>query len=169
MAENGELKQFAGKASGRSSIIEGANFQRGLVIVPEQILELLQDTQKGLAIPGDAQYRGIDMRSDGVDSYIQFHFHSLSSPLTFCCELKPELFFKMMKALCDGLIPNDAELNGIEMSAKWTHMLMRITSSHWPDAVQDAMPLYHLRYFAKKIELTHPSELMRETRRIRIQ
>jgi len=159
---NGELKQFSQETSGRASIIHGSKQCRGVILVPEQILLLLHDTQPGWPIPDDAEYRGIDMRSNGQDSYIKFMFVSREEPALHCFELTPEFFFKTLKDLADGLIPSDSELDGIEMSKRWTYMQLRVKSAHWPEAAADnLLPLYHLRYLGGYLELLPPQQALK--------
>ncbi len=65
MSDDGALKKSIVSASGRSSILKGAKFQRGFVIRPEQMLELLHDTQPSLPIPKDAKFEGIGLEDAG--------------------------------------------------------------------------------------------------------
>jgi hypothetical protein len=163
-----DLKSFELKHSGRSSIVKGAKYQRGFIIRPEQILELFHDTQPGIPLPKDAQFKGIGLEDAGVDSQIQFFFTSLTSPSTHCFALKPQQFFHMLVRLADGLLPLDSELDGIEISSRFTMILLRVQSSHWPAPITKDLPLYHLRYEFGRILLIDPSKAF-EQRRIQIQ
>lgn len=169
-----ELKKFAATPSGRPSIVLGAKFQRGFIIHPVQILELLHDTQPSLPLPKDAKFEGIGVDDAGVDSKIQFYFSSLIAPSEHCLQMKPEYFFRILKDLADGLIPADAELDGIEISKNWLFIMLRVKSSHWGAAPNDKMlPMVHLRYDFKRLLLVDPAEAVRNElqsqRRIRIQ
>lgn len=169
-----ELKKYQGTLSGRPSIIQGAKHMRGFVVIPSQILDLLHDTQSSLPIPADAVHQGIGIDDAGVDSKFQFYFTSLAAPNCHCVALKPEILFRILKELSSGMIPLDAELDGIELSGKWTAVMLRVASSHWPAALEDRMPLYHLRYDygrtgAKELILTDPSKLIEGGQRLRIQ
>lgn len=169
MAE--ELKKFDARPSGRSSIIKGAKFSRGFIIKPDQILDLVHDTQQGIPLPKDAEFKGLGLDDAGVDSKIEFYFSSAVAPSEHCLSMKPEIFFRMLIDLCCGLLPTDSELDGIEISPNFTVILLRVKSSHWPaPRLQDGkLPLYHLRYEFGKILLVDPSKAIEPERRIRIQ
>lgn len=165
-----ELKQFAAKPSGRASILHGAKFQRGFTINPGQILSLFHDTHPELPIPVDAVFQGIGLDDAGVDSKIQFYFTSVQAPWEHCFELKPEYFFRLLVQLADGLLPLDSELDGMEISPRFTLLLMRVKSSHWAPAPGTLLPLYHLRYDIGRLSLHGPDEAIRDgQRQIRIQ
>lgn len=169
MAE--ELKKFTGRASGRSSIIRGSQVCRGFIIKPEQILGLIHDTQQGIPLPKDAEFKGLGLEDAGVDSKIEFYFTSVMAPSEHCFAMKPELFFQMLVHLASGLLPLDSTLDGIEISPNFTVILLRVKSSHWPmPRLQDGkMPLYHLRYEFGKMLLVDPSKVFEGEKRIRIQ
>lgn len=170
MAENGELKQFNAKRSGRASIFSGEKkFARGFVIRPEQILNLFHDTQPGIPLPKDAQFKGIGVDDAGVDSQIQFYFTSASNPSVHCFAMKPEKFFGLLVELADGLLPLDSELDGIEVSSRFTMILLRVTSSHWPAPIAKDLPLYHLRYDLGRLLLVDTNNFMEPERKIIIQ
>lgn len=166
-----ELKRSVTTPSGRPSIIKGAKFQRGFIVRPEQILELIHDTQPSLPLPKDAKFQGLGLDDAGVNSRIQFFFTSVTAPHEHCLALRPELFFKILVDLASGLLPLDSELDGIEISPRFTVILLRVKSSHWPaPRIADGkMPLYHLRYEYGKILLVDPSKAIENERRIRIQ
>lgn len=165
---NGELKQFGGTPSGRPSIIHGSKYQRGFIIRPEQILALWHDTQPQIPLPKDAEFKGIGLDDAGVDSRIEFHFESVVAPHVHCMALKPEEFFRKLVQLADGLLPIDAELDGIEISSRFTVILLRVKSSHWPAPLTPNLPLYHLRYEFGRLLLVDPSKAIENERRIRI-
>jgi hypothetical protein len=169
MAENGELKRFTAKPSGRASIFKGAKYQRGFIIRPEQILDLFHDTQPGIPLPKDAQFKGIGLEDAGVDSQIQFYFSSINAPHMHCFAMKPQAFFSVLVNLADGLLPMYSELDGVEISSRFTMILLRVGSSHWPAPIGKDMPLYHLRYEFGKILLVDPQKAIQPERRIRIQ
>lgn len=169
MAENGELKKFDAKRSGRSSIVAGAKYARGFVIRPEQILSLFHDTQPNIPLPKDAQFQGVGIQDEGYDSTIEFYYTSQQSPNTHCFALKPHLFFNILVNLADGLLPLDAELDGIEISPRFTVIMLRVTSSHWPAPISATLPLYHLRYDLGRLVLVDTSKAIEPERRIIIQ
>jgi len=167
--QNGEAKQFSASRSGRSSIISGAKYQRGFIIRPEQMLALFHDTQTGIPLPNDAEFKGLGLDDAGVDSKIEFYFKSATNPHEHCFALNPHLFFKILVDLACGLLPLDSELDGIEISPRFTVILLRVQSSHWPAPLTNQMPLYHLRYEAGRMLLVDPSKAIEQERRIRIQ
>lgn len=165
------LKKYDLKASGRSSIFRGAKYQRGFVINPAQIIELLHDTHPELPIPKDAEHRGIGVQGDGGDSRIEFYYKSLLAPNQVCLSLRPDLFFKMLAELSEGMMPTDAELDGIEISPKWTYIMLRVSSSHWPATPSDStLPMAHLRYEGGILQLVDMTSVFTQNdKRIRIQ
>lgn len=169
MNTNGELKKFHVKPSGRSSIFSGEKkFQRGFIIRPEQILDLFHETQPGIPLPKDAVFKGIGLNDSGSDSEIQFYFSSVSAPNMHCFSMNPHRFFAMLVQLADGMLPLDSELDGIEISSRFTMILLRVGSSHWPAPLGKELPLYHLRYDLGRMTLIDPSKMF-EQRRIQIQ
>jgi hypothetical protein len=166
-----DLKKFSKTPSGRSSILKGAKFARGFIVKPDQILALIHDTQPGIPLPADAEFKGIGLEDAGLDSKIEFYFTSKMAPSEVCFALKPNLFFKLLVNLACGLLPLDSELDGIEISDRFTVILLRVKSSHWPPPrVQDGkMPLYHLRYDLGRLLLVDPSKAVENERRITIQ
>ena len=163
MDENEQLKKSIVTHSGRSSIIKGAKFHRGLVILPAQILSLLADNCPNLPIPEDFNYRGFDLKGGvGVDCAIVFHFFSLSNPHVHEIRMKPELLFNFIKSFSDGNLPLDAELDGFEADPNWLYLMVRVKSSHWPPAETDALPIYNFRYEFGQVGLYHPSRLIQD-------
>ncbi len=170
MAENGELKKFQAKATGRSSIFSGdKKFSRGFVIRPEQILNLFHDTQPGIPLPKDAEFKGIGLEDAGIDSRIEFYFSSVLAPHLHCFAMKPQKFFSVLVDLADGLLPLDSELDGIEISSKFTMILLRVNSSHWPAPIARDLPLYHLRYDLGRMVLVDTNKIFEPERRIIVQ
>lgn len=163
------IKSYRAERSGRASILHGAKYARGFIIRPEQILALLHDTQGGLPIPKDAEFKGIGMDDAGVDSSIKFFFTSVAAPDLTCMAFKPETFFSILVNMADGLLPLDSELDGIEISHRFTVILLRVKSSHWPATISESIPLYHLRYDLGRLLLVDPSKAIENERRIRIQ
>lgn len=166
---NGELKKFKARRSGRSSILHGAKYQRGFIIRPEQILSLFHETQPGIPLPKDAEFKGIGVESAGVDSQIQFFFSSIAAPNMHCFALQPHKFFSILVHLADGLLPMDSELDGIEVSSNFTVIMLRVKSEHFPAPLTKDLPLYHLRYEFGKLLLVDPSKAIEQERRIQIQ
>lgn len=169
MAEQEGIKKFDLNPSGRSSITKGAKYKRGFIVRPEQILQLFHDIYPQFPIPKDAKYEGLGIEDAGCDSKIQFYFTSQIAPWEHCFELKPELFFKMLRDISDGLIPLDSELDGIEISRNFTIILLRVASSHWPPALGSDLPMYNLRYDLGRLLLLDPGTAIERERRIRIQ
>lgn len=163
-----ELKKSIATPSGRSSILRGAKYARGFIIRPEQILALIHDTQPGIPLPKDAQFQGIGIEDAGIGSQIQFYFTSVIAPSEHCLALKPTLFFRILVDLACGLLPADSELDGIEVSRRFTMIMLRVKSSHWPSAMGTDLPLYHLRYEFGRMLLLDPSKAIENERRIRI-
>src|SRR5260221_14372636 len=169
MAENGELKKFNAKASGRSSILSGAKYKRGFTINPQQVLELFHRTQPGIPLPEDAKFKGLGVEDAGVDSQIQFYFTSISNPSVHCFAMNPQKFFSLLVHLADGLLPLDSELDGIEISKAFTIVMLRVSSSHWPAPIGNVLPLYHLRYDLGRLVLVDPNNPENPERKIIIQ
>ena len=71
--------------------------------------------------------------------------------------------------LSDGLLPLDAELDGIEISKICTLIMLRVKSSHWPAPLGHTLPLYNLRYDLGRLVLTNPDDPDNSERRILIQ
>jgi hypothetical protein len=155
-----DLKRFNTTPSGRSSIIKPSEkkFHRGFVVRPDQMIELFHDTQPSLPIPKDAEFKGIGISDEGSNSKIQFFFSSVIAPQEHCLEMKPHYFFKVLLDLCMGLMPMDSELDGIEISPRFTMILLRVKSSHWPPAISQTLPLWHLRYEGKRLLVQNPEE-----------
>jgi hypothetical protein len=165
-----ELKRSSVTPSGRTSILKGSKFARGFIVRPEQILRLIHDTQPAIPIPKDAEFQGLGLEDAGVDSKIQFYFVSKCAPTEHCFQMNPELFFRMLVDLACGLLPLDSVLDGVEISQKFTVILLRVKSSHWPGPriQDDRMPLYHLRYEFGKLLLVDPSKAIENEKRLRV-
>lgn len=163
------VKHYKLESSGRKSILHGSKFARGFIIRPEQILSLFHDTLPNLPIPVDAEHCGIGIEDAGCDSFIQFYYTSKLNPHEHCFKIKPELFLRFLIDLAHGLIPTDAELDGIEVSHKFTVLLLRLKSSHWPAYESKNLPLVHLRYDLGQLVLCDPASAIEGERRIRVQ
>lgn len=162
-----DLKKFSGQASGRKSILHGAKHTRGFVIRPEQILSLFHDTMPQLPIPQDAEFCGVGMEDAGVDSMIQFFFTSKMAPHEHCFQMKPQLFLKYLIELAQGLLPADTELDGIEVSSKFTVLMLRVKSDHFPPVANPKeIPLVHLRYDLRRLILCDASKAIENEKRI---
>jgi len=165
-----EIKKFRLTPSGRRSALFGAKHARGFVIRPEQILSLFHDTMAQLPIPKDAEFCGVGFVDSGIDSMIQFYYTSISNPREHCFQLKPSLFMKYLIELGNGLLPTDAEIDGIEVSQKFTVLLMRVLSDRWPAVPKDdLLPMVHLRYDLGQLVLCDVSKAIEGEKRIRIQ
>lgn len=169
--KNYEAKKFSLTPSGRRSIVRGAKYQRGLTFDPREILCLFHDTHPELPIPKDAQHKGLGVHDSGSNSVIEFYFTSELAPSEFCFAMKPELFFKLIKDLAEGMIPTDAELDGIELSPRWVYVMLRISSSHWPVVPSGSnLPMAHLRYDFGQLRLVDMSQVLKpKETKIRIQ
>ena len=154
--------------SGRAPLAKGGLHVAGLTVRPEEMLDLLHDTQPGAPIPFDAQFIGIGIEDKGADSRIRFFYESVVNPLENCVELNPHHFLTLLKQQADGMIPLDAELDGIEVSNKFTIILLRLKSDKFPPHVGNALPLIHLRYEGGQLALLSPLEAIKKDRRIQI-
>jgi hypothetical protein len=165
-----ELKKSVTTASGRSSILKGATFVRGFTVKPDELLSLIYDTEQHAPFPKDAVFKGFGCHSAGVDSIVELYYTSVSAPDQVCFAEKPEAFLRRIIQLSHGFIPLDSELDGIELSNRWTIVLLRIKSSHWPPAMKDDfLPLAHLRYAFGRLILTDISRAVENEKRITIQ
>src|SRR2546430_2089508 len=117
--------------SGDKPIAAGAKHSFGLVIKPDQMLELIHDFIPNAPVPFDAKHIGLGIE-DGSDSKIRFYFESVLNPLENCLEMDPNHFLQTLKRCADGLLPADSELEGIEVSNHFTVILLRIRSDHFP-------------------------------------
>ena len=63
----------------------------------------------------------------------------------------------------------DSELDGIEISTRFTVIMLRVKSSHWPASLNNEIPLYHLRYDLGRLVLVDPLKAIESERRIKIQ
>lgn len=163
------VKQYNFESSGRKSILEGSKYARGFIIRPEQILGLFHDALPNLPIPKDAEHCGIGIEDSGSASFIQFYYTSQLNPREHCFKMKPELFLQYMVDLSEGLLPTDSELDGIEVSQRFTVLLLRVKSSHWPPYPDKKLPMVHLRYDLGQLYLCDPSRAIESEKRIRIQ
>lgn len=165
-----DIKKFRLTPSGRKSALFGAKHSRGFIIRPEQILALFHDTMETLPIPKDAEFCGVGIDDAGINSMLKFYYTSLLNPHEHCFQLKPDLFLKYLVELGQGLLPTDSQLDGIEVSQKFTVLLLRVSSERWPPAVKDdLLPLVHLRYDLGQLVLCDASKAIEGERRIRIQ
>ena len=124
----------------------GAAHAFGLTLRPEQMLEL---------------------DDKGADSEIGFYFTS-SVERPACFQMKVQEFFSLLKTHGEGLIPQDAELDGIEASNRFTVIMLRIKSDHFPPHAGNELPLAHLRYEAGELQLLNVFESVAKDRRIKI-
>lgn len=168
MPEN-QLKKFDLTPRKRPSILQGAKYIRGFVIRPEQMISLFHDTMPSLPIPKDAEHCGIGIEENSSDSKLLFYYTSKLAFDQHCFAINPNLFLRLLVDLADGLLPNDSELDGIEVSRNFTVIMLRVKSSHWPDTNTKQVPLYHLRYDLGELCLVHPAEIVKEAKRIRVQ
>lgn len=155
-------------ASGRPPMAKGAAHAFGLTIRPEQMLEFFHDVLPAAPIPFDAQFEMLEVDDRGADSEIGFYFTSAINPLENCVRFNVQHFFRLLKLKGEGVIPTDAELDGIEASAKFTVILLRIKSDKFPPHAGNEMPLAHLRYEAGELQLLNVFESVAKDRRINI-
>lgn len=154
--------------SGRPSMAKGAAHAFGLTIRPEQMLEFFHDVLLSAPIPFDAMFEMLELDDKGADSEIAFYFTSTINPLENCVCFNVQHFFRLLKTHADGLIPLDAELDGIEASELFTVILLRIKSDHFPPHAGNELPLAHLRYEAGQLSLVNTFEAIKKDRRIAI-
>lgn len=151
--------------SGRASITMGARHLFGLTIRPEQMLEFFHDVIPSAPIPFDANFEMLGF--DDSTRTIEFYFTSkLVRPA--CYQMTVEEFFLTLKRHGEGIIPSDAELDGIEVSDKFTVIMLRVRSDHFPPHPGDKLPIAHIRYEAGELALVNPAEAIFKDRRIRI-
>lgn len=155
-------------ASGRPPMAKGAAHAFGLTIRPEQMLDFFHDVLLSSPIPFDAMFEMLEVDDKGADSEIAFYFTSVINPLENCVRFNVQHFFKLLKANADGLIPLDAELDGIEASSVFTVILLRIKSNHFPTHAGNELPIAHLRYEAGQLSLINVFESVAKDRRVQI-
>lgn len=153
--------------SGRAPLSKGARHLFGLTLRPEQMLEFFHDVIPTAPIPYDAQFEMLGFEDKGADSVIEFYFTSmLVRPA--CYQMKVEEFFALLKRHGEGIITGDAELDGIEVSEKFTVIMLRIKSDKFPPHEGNKLPIAHLRYEMGELALINPWEAIFKDRRIRI-
>jgi hypothetical protein len=118
-------------------------------------------------IPFDAVFEMLEFDDQGAESVIGFWFSS-STERAACYQMKVQEFFALLKRHADGLIPLDAELDGIEVSQRFTVILLRVKSDHFPPHAGNELPLAHLRYEAGQLQLLNVFESVAKDRRIQI-
>ncbi len=154
-------------ASGRKSALQGAAHTVGLTIKPEQILQLLHDTQPNSPIPFDAILCALQVEDKGEASQVNFFFNSLISPMSTNISLDPHHLLKLLVEQSHGMLPLDSELRGIEISSMFNLMLLVVKSDKFPTGVK-SLPIASLRYVAGELILYHPSGSLEGEKRIRI-
>lgn len=153
--------------SGRAPLSMGARHLFGLTIRPEQMLEFFYAVIPTAPIPYDAKFEMLGFDDKGADSDIEFYFTS-SVVRPACYHMKVEEFFSLLKKHGEGIIPSDAELDGIEVSERFTVIMLRVKSDRFPPHLGDKLPIAHLRYEAGELALLNPWEAIFKDRRIRI-
>lgn len=153
--------------SGRKSAVSGAAHTVGLTIAPQQVLELLHDTQPNSPIPKDAILTGVGFFDEGENSRICFYFDSIIAPMAQEVGLNPHYFLKLLVGLSEGMLPLDSELRGIELSDRFNLMLLVVRSDKFPTGINQ-LPIASIRYIAGELILYHPSEALKNEKRIRI-
>lgn len=156
------------KGTGRKSVVRGMKYVRGFVVRPEQMIQLLRDIRPDAPIPPDAQVIGLGIEEKGRESRIRLYYHSLVNPLENCLEMHPHTLFQHLKGVAEGIIPADGELDGIEISTRFTVLMLRVKSEHFPPWVGDAMPVMQLRYEWGTLFLFDPASIIEERREQRI-
>jgi hypothetical protein len=146
----------------------GVRHAFGLTLRPEQMLELFHDVLRTAPIPFDAMFEMLELDDNGADSKIGFFYTSVINPLENYVGMKVQDFFSLLKQHADGLIPLDAELDGIEVSSLFTVILLRVKSNHFPSHAGNEMPVAHLRYESGQLQLINVFESVAKDRRIQI-
>lgn len=146
----------------------GVRHAFGLTLRPEQMLEFFHDILPTAPIPFDAMFEMLELDDKGADSEIGFFYTSLINPLENYVGMKVQYFFSTLKQHADGLIPLDAELDGIEVSGLFTVILLRVKSDKFPPHAGNDMPIAHLRYEAGQLQLLNVFESVAKDRRIQI-
>lgn len=154
-------------ASGKRSALKGVAHCVGLTIKPEQILELLHDTQPNSPIPFDAICMAIGVKDEGSNSRIEFYFNSIAAPMSTNVTLDPHHLLEILVNLGEGLLPRDSVLRGIEISDRFNLMLLIVESDKFPSG-KSQLPLAHIRYVAGELILYHPAESLKGEKRIQI-
>lgn len=145
----------------------GAVHAFGLTLRPEQMLEFFHDVLPAVPVPFDAHFEMLELDDKGADSEIGFYFTStVERPA--CFQMNVQEFFSLLKMHSEGLIPQDAELDGIEASNRFTVIMLRIKSDHFPPHQGNELPLAHLRYEAGQLQLLNVFESVAKDRRIKI-
>lgn len=146
----------------------GVRHAFGLTIRPEQMLEFFHDVLLTAPIPFDAMFEMLELDDKGADSEIGFFYTSLINPLENYVGMKVQHFFSLLKQHADGMIPLDAELDGIEVSGLFTVILLRVKSDHFPAHAGNELPIAHLRYEGGQLQLLNVFESVAKDRRIQI-
>lgn len=155
------------KGSGKASATRGAAHTVGLTVAPQQILELLHDTQPHSPIPKDAVLMGLGVSDEGSNSRIEFYFDSVMSPMAQNVSLDPHHLLEILVNLSEGMLPRDSELRGIELSNVFNLMLLVVRSDKFPTG-KNMLPIASIRYVAGELLLYHPAESLKSEQRIRI-
>jgi len=146
----------------------GAAHAFGLTIRPEQMLEFFHDVLLSAPIPFDATFDMLEIDEKGAESEIAFYFTSMVNPLENCVRFNVQHFFNLLKIHADGIIPLDGELDGIEVSERFTVILLRIKSDNFTKHTGNELPLAHLRYEAGQLSLLNTFEAIKKDRRVQI-
>lgn len=129
---------------------------RGIILRPEQMLDLIRDTYQGAPIPMDAQLfaLGIEAR----ENLLQLYFSSASNPLVRCIQLRPTGLLEILKAKSEGMIPSDAELKGISIHQHFTVLRMEVASDKFAASETPSMPMIQMRYELGKLLVLDQSQ-----------
>ena len=129
---------------------------RGIVVKPEEMLDLIRDTYANAPVPSDAQFYALGI--DTTENYIQFFYYSLISPNVNCIKLKPELLLDLLKSQSHGIIPKDGELDSICVHTHFTIIRLDVYSNHFPALNVSEFPLIQLRYSGGSLLIGNPSD-----------
>lgn len=154
--------------SGRAPLSMGARHLFGLTINAQEILEFFHEVIPTAPIPKDAKLEMLGFEDKGIDSIIEFYFSSFIVGRPACYFMKMHEFFSLLKKHGEGIIPSDAELDGIEASGNFNLLMLRVKSDKFPPHPGDKLPMAHIRFQERELILLNPWEAIFKDRRIRI-
>jgi len=128
--------------SRKAAVLRGHT--RGIVIRPEQMLDLIRDTYPQSPVPSDALFQAVGV--DREKNLIYFHFYSIISPQISCAAMQPQLLLDFLKGHAEGAIPLDAEMVGISVHNDLTLMRLDARSTKFDAIPNDATPVIEIRY-----------------------
>lgn len=129
---------------------------RGIILRPEQMLDLIRDTYQGAPVPMDAQLFALGIESR--ENLLQLYFSSASNPLVRCIQLRPTSLLEILKAKSEGIVPSDAELKGISIHQHFTVLRMEVASDKFEPGESRELPMIQMRYEMGKLWVLDQSQ-----------